>query len=80
MGGLEGRRSLPTLLRSAAAAALMGLGLVALQWTLPRVNALLLGPAGIALGVGIYLVASWALGVEEVRAVALRFRRVRSKE
>jgi putative peptidoglycan lipid II flippase len=74
LGGLEGGRSLPTLFRSAAAAGLMGVTLAALQWTLPNVNALWLGPLGIALGVGVYLGAAWALGVDEVRAVARRFR------
>jgi len=77
LGGLEGGRSLPTLLRSAAAAGLMGVTLAALQWTLPNVSALWLGPLGIALGAGVYLGAAWVLGVDEVHAVTRRFRRMR---
>jgi putative peptidoglycan lipid II flippase len=72
LGGLEGRSSLPTLLRSTAAALLMGLALVALLSALPGVNSALLGAVGIALGGLVYLGAAWALGVQEVRAVALR--------
>ena len=75
LNGLEGRRSLPALARSAAAATLMGLALVTLLWALPDVNALLLGPVGVALGGLVYLGAAWALGVEEVQAVALKIRR-----
>jgi putative peptidoglycan lipid II flippase len=75
LNGLEGRRSLPTLARSAAAAALMGLALAALQWALPDLDALLLGSAGVALGGLVYLGAAWALGVEDVRVVVLRIRR-----
>ena len=68
--GLEEQRSRLTILRSTAAAALMGLALGALLWALPEVNPLLLGPAGIALGATVYAGAAWALGVEEVRAIA----------
>ena len=46
--GLEEQRSRLTILRSTAAAALMGLALGALLWALPEVNPLLLGPAGVA--------------------------------
>jgi putative peptidoglycan lipid II flippase len=74
LGGLEEGHSLPTLYRSAAAAGLMGIALAALQWRLPDVNALWLGPLGIALGVGVYLAAAWVLGVDEVRAIVRRFR------
>ncbi|MGD9101208.1 MAG: murein biosynthesis integral membrane protein MurJ [Anaerolineae bacterium] len=75
LNGLEGRRSLPALLRSAVAATLMGLALGALLWAWSDLNALLLGPAGVALGGLVYLVAAWALGVEEVRGVVSRVRR-----
>ena len=68
--GLEEQRSRLTILRSIVAAALMGLALVALLWALPEANPLLLGPAGIALGATVYAGAAWALGVEEVRAIA----------
>ena len=68
--GLEEQRSRLTILRSTAAAALMGLALGALLWALPEANPLLLGPAGIALGATVYTGAAWALGVEEVRAIA----------
>ena len=68
--GLEEQRSRLTILRSTAAAALMGLALVALLWALPEANPLLMGPAGIALGATVYAGAAWALGVEEVRAIA----------
>ena len=40
-------------------------------YSIPGVRAgLLLGPAGIALGATVYTGAAWALGVEEVRAIA----------
>jgi putative peptidoglycan lipid II flippase len=72
LGGLEGHSSLPMLLRSTAAALLMGLALAALLSALPGVNSALLGAVGIVLGGLVYLGAAWALGVREVRAVALR--------
>lgn len=72
LGGLEGRRTFPMLLRSTVAATLMGLVLGALLWALPGVSALLLGPLAIVLGVGVYLVAAWALGVGEARAVTVQ--------
>jgi putative peptidoglycan lipid II flippase len=72
LGGLEGRSSLSMLRRSGAAALLMGLALVALLSALPGVNSALLGAVGIALGGLVYLGAAWALGVQEVRVVALR--------
>jgi putative peptidoglycan lipid II flippase len=75
LGGLEGRRSLPTLLRSSAAAAIMGLALGALLWALPNLDPLLLVPIGIVLGAGVYLGLGWILGIEEVRVVALQIRR-----
>jgi putative peptidoglycan lipid II flippase len=75
LGGLEGRDSLPTILRSTVAAGLMGLALGALLWALPDANSSLLGLAGVALGGAVYLGAAWALGVEEVRAVMLQIRR-----
>jgi putative peptidoglycan lipid II flippase len=74
LNGLEGRRSLPALLRSAAAAALMGLALGALPWAWPDLNVLFLGLIGVALGGLVYVVAAWALGVEEVRGVVSRVR------
>jgi putative peptidoglycan lipid II flippase len=70
LSGLEGRRSLPTLLRSTAAAALMGLALGALLRALPNLDPVLLGPVGIALGAGVYLGTGWTLGIEEMRVVA----------
>jgi len=72
--GLEGRRSLPAVLRSTAAAGLMGLALVALQWGLSGVSALFVGAAGMIVGAVVYLVAAWALGVGEIRAIARRVR------
>jgi putative peptidoglycan lipid II flippase len=75
LGGLEGRRSLPMLLRVIGATALMGLALGTSLWALPDLNPTLLGAAGMALGGAVYLGAAWALGVEEVRAVTLRIRR-----
>jgi hypothetical protein len=36
---------------------------------------LLLGLAGIVLGVAVYFGTAWALGVEELRAIALQLRR-----
>ncbi len=75
LGGLEGRRSLPTLLRSTAAAVLMGLVLLAFLAAFPNGNTLLLGLVGIALGAAVYLGAVWALGVDELRAVALQLGR-----
>ena len=76
LGGLEGQRSLPMLLRITAAAALMGLVLGTLPTILPGVNALLLGSIGVALGFGVYFAAAWAFGVQEVRAVMLGLRRM----
>jgi putative peptidoglycan lipid II flippase len=75
LGGLEGRRSLPTLVRSTVAAAIMGLVLAVLLMAFPDANALLLGLAGIVLGVAVYFGTAWALGVEELRAIALQLRR-----
>ena len=72
LGNLEGRRSLPTLLRSTAAAALMGLALGIMLRALPDLNPLLLGPVGIALGAGVYLGAGWTLGVEEIQVAAFQ--------
>jgi putative peptidoglycan lipid II flippase len=72
LGGLEGRSSLPMLLRSTVAALLMGLALTALLSALPDVDSALLGAAGIVLGGLVYLGAAWILGVQEVRLVALR--------
>jgi putative peptidoglycan lipid II flippase len=69
LGGLEGRRSLPTLLRVTAAAALMGLALGALRWALPAANPLWLAPTGVALGAALYLGLAWTLGVKEIRAI-----------
>jgi putative peptidoglycan lipid II flippase len=74
LGGLEGRRSLRMMLRSTAAAVLMGLVLVIFLSLFPDVDALVLGLVGIALGAAVYLGAAWALGVGEVRAVTLQFR------
>jgi len=75
LDGLEGRHSLPMVLRSAGASALMGVALVVLLWALPGISALLLAPAGIVLGAAVYLGAAWALGVEEIRAVTRWVRR-----
>jgi putative peptidoglycan lipid II flippase len=75
LGGLEGRRSLPTLVRSTVAAAIMGLVLAVLLMAFPDANALLLGLAGIVLGVAVYFGTAWALGVEELRAIALQLTR-----
>jgi putative peptidoglycan lipid II flippase len=80
LGGLEGHRSLPMLLRSTAAAILMGLVLVAFLAAFPGANAVLLGMVSIALGAAVYLGAAWALGVEDIRAVARRLgRRVKDQ-
>jgi putative peptidoglycan lipid II flippase len=75
LGGLEGRRSLSTVLRSSAAAALMGLVLVAFLAAFPDADALLLGMAGVILGAAVYFAAAWALGVEEARAFVRRVGR-----
>jgi putative peptidoglycan lipid II flippase len=75
LDGLEGRRSLPMLLRVIAAATLMGLGLGALLWALPAANPLWLAPAGVALGTALYLGMGWMLGVEEIRAVTGQINR-----
>jgi putative peptidoglycan lipid II flippase len=75
LGGLEGRRSLSTVLRSSAAAALMGLVLVAFLAAFPDADALLLGMTGVILGAVVYFGAAWALGVEEARAFVRRVGR-----
>lgn len=74
LGGLDGARLGRTFLRAALAAAMMGLALVGLQawWPLPvdglLGQALFLG-AGLVLGGVVYLVATWCLGLEEIRAL-----------
>jgi putative peptidoglycan lipid II flippase len=80
LGGLEGRRSLSSLLRSIGAAALMGLALGASLRVLPGLNPTLLGAVGVTLGGVVYLGAAWALGVEEVRSIALQIRRMTNDE
>jgi putative peptidoglycan lipid II flippase len=74
LGGLEGQTSLPTLARSTAATALMGIALAATLWGFPGANPLLLGAAGVVLGGAVYLGAAWALGVNEVRAVVIQIK------
>jgi hypothetical protein len=54
----------------------MGLALWALLAMMSVGNALSLAVVGIALGVGVYVGAAWALGVQEVREVTLRLRRM----
>jgi putative peptidoglycan lipid II flippase len=75
LNGLEGRRSLPILLRITAAALLMGIALEGWLRILSGVNPLLLGLSGFGLGTMIYLGLAWLLEVEEVREVALRLGR-----
>jgi putative peptidoglycan lipid II flippase len=75
LGGLEGRRSLPTLGRSVLAAALMALLLVILLMVFPDASALLLSLVGIGLGALVYFGAAWALGVQELQTVVLQLRR-----
>ena len=75
LGGLEGRHSLPMLLRSTTAAVLMGLALSVSLWVLPDINPLLLGPIGVVLGGVGYLGAAWVLGVQEVRDVVGHVKR-----
>ena len=75
VGGLGAGTYETTVTRSSAAAALMGLVLVAFLAAFPNADALLLGLAGIALGAAVYFGAAWALGVEEVRDFVRRIGR-----
>jgi putative peptidoglycan lipid II flippase len=82
LGGLDGNRLLGTVLRSLAATAVMGLALSVLnaRWPLSSEGllrqALFLGVA-LALGGGVYLVAAWGLGLDEIRALGRLIRRWR---
>mgnify|MGYP005849470865 CR=1 FL=1 len=68
LAGIGGEKLLPSLLRSAAAAGGMAVGLkIFLGWA--GAGALLPGAGGIALGGAIYLAFSFLLGAEEPKAV-----------
>jgi len=73
-GGLNGKRLLVTVGRAAIATAIMGLALVGLNAWWPHSANGLFGRAvflgvGILVGMAIYLVAAWCLGLDEVRAL-----------
>jgi putative peptidoglycan lipid II flippase len=75
LGGLEGRRSLPMLVRITLAAALMVLALSGLVLAWSGVEPWLLGSIGVAVGVAVYLAAAWLLGVQELRTILIAVRR-----
>jgi len=83
LGGLEGSRMARTAVRAGAAAALGGAAAAAVTgWGVARVGtgifegAVLLAAGG-GVGVALFLAASWALGVEEIRALRdLLLRRI----
>jgi putative peptidoglycan lipid II flippase len=74
LGGLEGSRLGFTLLRAAVATGVMGLALAGLSawWPLSTDGlvrqAFFLG-AGLVIGVVIYLLAAWRLGLDEIRSL-----------
>jgi putative peptidoglycan lipid II flippase len=74
LGGLDAVRLGRTFLRAGLAAAVMGLALAALKAWWPLAGAGLVGQAvflgtGLVVGVVVYLVAAWCLGLEEIRAL-----------
>lgn len=71
LGGLEGRRTLTSLVKSGLAALAMGTMLLGWRMALRHAGALVLGGGGILLGVAIYLGAALLLRLEELRAVAV---------
>ncbi len=75
LGTFEGRRTFATGARASAAAALAGLTAAAVRFYAPRwlaadaPSTALLLVAGAGLGMIVYLLVSWGLRVEEIRAV-----------
>jgi putative peptidoglycan lipid II flippase len=69
LGGLEGGRIAASLARTGLSAGVMGLAAGALAWLLDGYGAWLAGGLAVVAGVGVYGVASLALGAPEPRAV-----------
>ena len=72
LGGLHVPQLRSTLLRAGLASAVMGLALIGLRawWPISTdglIRQALFLAAGLALGVGVYLVAAWRFGLDEVR-------------
>jgi putative peptidoglycan lipid II flippase len=74
LGGLEGRRLGPGVLRAVVVSGLMVPALVGLQSRWPAAHPLLLGSGGIILGSVFYLLGMWILKAEETQALLRQFR------
>ncbi len=74
LSGLQGSRTLKAMIRSGLASLLMGAALLGLQAALPQ-RPIPLAVGGVILGAGVYALAAWRLGVEEVRLLLDRARR-----
>jgi putative peptidoglycan lipid II flippase len=74
LNGLEGQRALSAVVKSGLAALAMGAALLGWQAALPNAGSLALGGGGVVLGAAIYLIAALLLQMEEVQALAKRFR------
>jgi putative peptidoglycan lipid II flippase len=75
MSGIEGRQTLPTIVKSGIASLGMGAVLVGWRAALPDAGAVILGGGGIILGMGAYLVGALLLRMEEVQVVLKLIRR-----
>jgi putative peptidoglycan lipid II flippase len=75
LGGAGGRRTLTALVKSVLAALAMGAALISWQALLPNAPSLLIGGAGIALGMAVYLGVALLLRAEELWAVMNMIRR-----
>ena len=75
MGGLGGRQTLPTFIKSGVASLGMGAVLVGWRAALPDPGAVMLGGGGVILGMGAYLVGALVLRMEGVQAVLKLIRR-----
>jgi putative peptidoglycan lipid II flippase len=75
MGGLEGRQTLPTIIKSGIAS--LGMGAVLAGWraALPDAGTVVLGGGGIILGMGAYLAGALLLRMEEAQAALKLIRR-----
>jgi putative peptidoglycan lipid II flippase len=67
LGGIEGRALGISLLRTAAASALMGAAVVGFRALAPGAGLLVTGVGGLAVGVVVYVLAALVLGSEEIR-------------
>jgi putative peptidoglycan lipid II flippase len=75
LGGIGGRRTLIAFVKSGLAALAMGAALIGWRAALPNASPLLVGGAGVALGIALYLGVALLLRAEELRAVVNMIRR-----